>query len=52
MSEALLLDTNIVSFLLKKDTRADNLKPLLRGKILYLSFVSVAELYRWALRRD
>ncbi len=52
MSEALLLDTNVVSFLLKKDTRAEDFKPLLRGRILYLSFASVAELYRWALGRN
>jgi len=52
MNAGLQVDTNIVSFLLKKDTRAERFKPLLRGKILYLSFVSVAELYRWALSRN
>ncbi len=51
MSDWLLLDTNVVSFLLKKDTRAGQFEPLLSGKMLALSFMSEAELFRWSIER-
>lgn len=44
----LMLDTNIVSYLLKKNAR---IRPYLRhfeGKRLFLPFVSVGELLFWA----
>lgn len=43
-----LLDTNIVSFILKQDTRQKLYEPHVRGRILALSFMTVAELYQWA----
>jgi len=43
-----LLDTNIVSFILKQDTRQKLYEPHVRGQILALSFMTVAELYQWA----
>ena len=46
--QPLLLDTNIVSFLLKRnDTHAPIYRTDLEGKILAISFVTVGELYRW-----
>lgn len=51
MSRGLVLDTNIVSFILKKDTRAKIFEPFLTGKILALSFMTEAELLRWSLER-
>ncbi|CAN0323700.1 unnamed protein product [Laminaria digitata] len=45
----LLLDTNIVSVFLKSnDTRAAIYGPLIQGHQLHISFMTVAELYRWA----
>lgn len=44
----LLLDTNIVSFILKQDTRAKLYVPTLQGKLSAVSFMTVAELYQWA----
>jgi tRNA(fMet)-specific endonuclease VapC len=44
----LILDTNIVSYLLKK---SDFVRPYLShlsGKLLFLSFISVGELFLWA----
>jgi predicted nucleic acid-binding protein len=45
--EIILLDTNIVSFLFKKDTRAVLYEPYLKNKILAISLMTVAELYQW-----
>jgi tRNA(fMet)-specific endonuclease VapC len=46
-----IVDTDVVSFLLKGDTRAQLYRPHLQDKTLALSFMSVAELYRWAYVR-
>lgn len=47
-----LLDTNIVSFLLKGDTRAANYEPFIKQRQLAISFMTVAELYQWAAVRN
>ena len=47
--DAVLVDTDVVSFLLKDDTRAQAYRPLLTSKTLVLSFMTVAELYQWAI---
>ena len=49
---ALLLDTDVFSFFLKKDTRAELYRRHVEGKCLALSFMSVAELYRWTVERS
>ncbi len=46
--DVVLLNTNIVSFLLKGDSRARSYAPHLRGRTLAISFVTVAELFQWA----
>lgn len=46
--EFVLIDTDVASFLFKRDTRAQLYRPHLSGKIVVLSFMSLAELYRWA----
>jgi tRNA(fMet)-specific endonuclease VapC len=43
-----LLDTDVVSFILKGDTRAAGYMPLLTGNHLALSFMTVAELFQWS----
>lgn len=49
----LLLDTNIISVFLKpNDTRGALYGPLIQGHHLYISFMTLAELYRWALVRE
>jgi len=46
-----LIDTCVVSYLFKKHSLAQHYRPLLKGKLLYLSFMTIAELYRWAVGR-
>lgn len=48
----LLLDTDVVSFILKGDTRSNDYAPLLQGNQLALSFMTVAELFQWAAVRN
>lgn len=48
----ILVDTNIVSYNLKQDTRAAAYAPLLAGHRLAVSFVTVAELFEWANIRN
>jgi tRNA(fMet)-specific endonuclease VapC len=50
--EGVLVDTNVVSYLLKGDSRGDLYRVHLDGKLLYVSFASIAELYRWAIQRN
>jgi predicted nucleic acid-binding protein len=47
-----LLDTNVVSYLFKGDTRAVAYAPLLHGNRLAISFMTVAELFEWAAIRN
>jgi predicted nucleic acid-binding protein len=47
---SLLVDTNVVSYLLKRDTRGMIYRPHLHRNDLFISFATVAELYRWAIR--
>ena len=51
MSDSLLLDTDVASYLFKNSPRARPFQPLLEGKRPALAFVSVAELFKWALKR-
>lgn len=55
MQNAIILDTNAVSLLLKvaavHEPRRQQLVAALRGKIAFISFVTVAELLFWAENR-
>jgi len=44
----LLVDTDVVSFIFKQDTRAKDYAALLQGNQLALSFMTVAELFQWS----
>ena len=48
----MLVDTDVVSFFYKKDTRARAYEQHLAGQTLFISFVTVAELYRWPFERN
>ena len=39
-----LVDTDVISYLLKNDTRADLYQPHLQDQLLVVSFMTVAEL--------
>ena len=51
MPDRCLVDTDVVSYLFRGDTRAQLYRPYLAGKQLAISFMTVAELERWALER-
>ena len=52
MNGVVIVDTDVVSFLFKGDTRAEAYREHLQGKTLAISFMTVAELYQWAYVRD
>ncbi|MFN8538831.1 MAG: PIN domain-containing protein [Thermomicrobiales bacterium] len=52
MPERRLVDTSVLSLILKRDTRAADYLPHLTGSIGVLSFMTLAELYRWPEERD
>ena len=49
MSKQILLDTNIISFAFKGDTRSQNYLSYLAGKKLLISIVTIAELRLWTI---
>jgi tRNA(fMet)-specific endonuclease VapC len=49
--EKLLVDTDVISYFLKGDSRASRYEKLVEGKQLMVSFMTVAELYAWAFQR-
>lgn len=46
---AVVVDTDVVSFFLKNDTRKSGYEKHLDGQFLFLSFMTVAELELWAV---
>jgi predicted nucleic acid-binding protein len=46
-----VVDTDVVSFVFKKDTRARHFHRHLIGQTLVLSFMTLAELHQWTLER-
>jgi tRNA(fMet)-specific endonuclease VapC len=48
----ILIDTDIASFILKGSDYADPYLPVLSGQELALSFMTVAELFQWAILRQ
>jgi len=49
---AAIVDTDVVSMLFKGDTRAVAYRPHITGRLLGISFMTLAELERWPLERD
>ena len=48
----LVVDTDVISYLFKQDTRADLYKPHLQGHLLLISPMTRAELEAWALEHS
>jgi tRNA(fMet)-specific endonuclease VapC len=46
---AVVVDTDVVSYLFKDDSRARWYRPRLVGQVRVLSFMAIAELEKWAL---
>ena len=51
MTDALLVDTDVASYLFKNSPHARPFRSLILGKQPALAFVSVAELFKWSLKR-
>jgi len=49
---AAIVDTDVVSLLFKRDTRAVAFRPPITGRLLGISFMTLAELERWSLERN
>jgi predicted nucleic acid-binding protein len=47
--DIVVVDTDVMSYVFKNDTRAAFYEPHLAGKDLIISFVTFAELQRWAI---
>ena len=45
-----VVDTDVLSYLLRGDPRAATFRPHLTGRLLAVSFMTIAELDRWALQ--
>ena len=52
MPDGYVLDTDVLSYVFRGDTRAEPFRPFLTGTLLAISFMTVAELDRWALQRN
>ncbi len=52
MPEGCVVDTDVISYLFRRDTRAEHYRPLLVGRLLSVSFMTIAELDRWSLQRN
>lgn len=50
MIAGIMVDTDVVSFIFKGDTRADSYTPHLIGKLTMVSFMTIAELDRWEIQ--
>ena len=48
----MIVDTDVVSFILKKDSRATLYRPHLEGLPKIISFMTLAELRRWELQNN
>jgi len=49
---SVVVDTDVLSFIFKEDTRGELYLPHLDGKLTIISFMTLAETDRWALERN
>ena len=52
MIPSVVLDTDVLSFIFKEDTRGNLYLPHLDGKLTIISFMTLAETDRWAIERN
>ena len=52
MIPSVVVDTDVLSFIFKEDTRGDLYLPHLNGKLTIISFMTLAETDRWAIERN
>src|SRR5687767_2855832 len=49
---SMVVDTDVVSYIYKKDTRAALYEPHIEDAVTVISFMTLAEMERWALARN
>ena len=49
---AAIVDTDVVSMIFKGDSRVQGYRPHISGRLLGISFMTLAELERWSLERS
>jgi tRNA(fMet)-specific endonuclease VapC len=52
VADGCVVDTDVISYLFRRDTRAEIYRPYLTGRLAAVSFMTIAELDRWALQRN
>lgn len=52
MADGCIIDTDVISYLFRGDTRADEFRLAISGRIAAVSFMTVAELDRWVIERQ
>lgn len=52
MISSVVADTNVLSFIFKEDTRAELYRPHIDDNLVIVSFMTIAELDRWALHHN
>lgn len=52
MPDGYVVDMDVISYLFRDDSRAEQYRRFLIGSILAVSFMTIAELDRWALHRN
>ena len=52
MISVIVIDTDVVSYLFKGDTRGSLYRPHVAGKLLLISFMTLAELRQWSLLKN
>ena len=52
MPDTYVIDTDVLSYIIKRDTRSSDYLPYIAGTIAVISFMSIAELERWAIERN
>ena len=50
--DSVIVDTDVLSYLFKRDTRGESYRPHLHGRLGILSFMTIAELEFWARIRN
>jgi tRNA(fMet)-specific endonuclease VapC len=51
MDDSVIVDTDVASYIFKNNPRAKSFRPHLIGKQAAIAFLSVAELFKWTLKR-
>lgn len=49
MPDAVVVDTDVISYVFRGDSRADAFRPYLESSVLILSFMAIADLDQWTI---